>query len=69
MIRTTFTALAALGLSATAALAQAPAAPATPPPAPTVVRGAVTAMTDTQLTIKTDKGRRWSTSRPAGPSR
>ena len=56
MIRTTFTALAALGLSATAALAQAPAAPATPPPAPTVVRGAVTAMTDTQLTIKTDKG-------------
>jgi hypothetical protein len=56
--------LAALALSATAAplssaWAQPPAAapaPATPPPAPTVVRGTVTAMTDTSLTVKTDKG-------------
>jgi hypothetical protein len=54
MIRITMTALAALTLSATAALAQAPA-PASPP-APTVVRGTVTAMTDNQLTVKTDKG-------------
>ena len=54
MIRTTMTALAALALSGAAALAQTPA-PATPP-TPTVVRGTVSAMTDTQLTIKTDKG-------------
>ncbi len=54
MIRTTLTALAALALSGAAALAQTPA-PATPP-TPTVVRGSVTAMTDTQLTVKTDKG-------------
>jgi hypothetical protein len=54
MIRTTMTALAAFALSATAVLAQTPA-PATPP-APTVVRGTVAAMTDSQLTIKTDKG-------------
>ena len=44
-------ALAALTLSATAVLAQ----PATPP-APAVVRGTVTAMTDTSVTVKTDKG-------------
>jgi hypothetical protein len=50
MIRTTLTLLAA----ATAAFAQTPAPPT--PPAPTVVRGTVTAMTDTQLTVKTDKG-------------
>jgi hypothetical protein len=56
MIRTAITALAALGLAATAAQAQAPAAASATPPAPTIVRGAVTAMTDTQLTIKTDKG-------------
>ena len=48
-------ALAALTLTATAALAQPPATPATPP-TPTVVRGTVTAMTDTSLTVKTDKG-------------
>jgi hypothetical protein len=42
---------AVLALSATAALAQ----PATPP-APTVVRGTVTALTDTSMTVKTDKG-------------
>jgi hypothetical protein len=54
MIRTTLTLLAALTLSATAAFAQTPAPPT--PPAPTVVRGTVTAMTDTQLTVKTDKG-------------
>ena len=55
MIRTTaISAIAALALSATGALAQNPA-PATPP-APTVVRGRVTAMTDTQLTVKTGKG-------------
>src|SRR5512140_858068 len=57
MTRTTFIALAALGLSATAALAQTPAAsptaPAGPPP---IVRGKITAMSDTQLTVKTDKG-------------
>jgi hypothetical protein len=47
-------AFAALALTATAALAQPPA-PATPP-TPTVVRGTVTAMTDTSLTVKTDKG-------------
>jgi hypothetical protein len=45
---------AALMLAAGGALAQAPA-PATPP-TPTVVRGTVTAMTDTSLTVKTDKG-------------
>lgn len=56
MIRTTFSALAALSLSATAALAQPAAAPAGPPPAPTVVRGTVSAMTEHQLTVKTDKG-------------
>ena len=44
-------AFAALTLSATLAAAQ----PATPP-APSVVRGKVTAMTDTSLTVKTDKG-------------
>jgi hypothetical protein len=54
MIRTAATALAALALTATAALAQTPA-PATPP-TPTVVRGTITAMTDTSLTVKTDKG-------------
>jgi hypothetical protein len=50
-------ALAALALCATAAFAQTPApgAPATPP-TPTVVRGTITAMTDTSLTVKTDKG-------------
>ena len=48
-------ALAALTLTAAAALAQPPATPATPP-TPTVVRGTVTAMTDTSLTVKTDKG-------------
>jgi hypothetical protein len=54
MIRTTtLAALAAFSLSAGAAFAQAPAAPAGPPP---IVRGTVTAMTDTQLTVKTDKG-------------
>jgi hypothetical protein len=46
------TALAALTLSATAALAQPPAAP----PTPTVVRGVVTAISDASLTVKTDKG-------------
>jgi hypothetical protein len=55
MIRTAATALAALALTATAGLAQTPA-PATTPPAPTVVRGTVTAMTDSSLTVKTDKG-------------
>lgn len=40
---------AAFALSATAVLAQAP-------PAPTVVRGTVTAMTETALTVKTAKG-------------
>ncbi|HEX3367064.1 hypothetical protein [Phenylobacterium sp.] len=42
---------AALALSATALTAAAQT-----PPAPTVVRGVVTAMTDTSLTVKTDKG-------------
>jgi hypothetical protein len=42
----------ALAAAAAAALAQPPATP----PAPTVVRGSVSAMTDTQLTVKTDKG-------------
>ena len=56
MIRTAATALAALTLaSATAAVAQAPA-PAGPPPAPTVVRGTVSALTETSMTVKTDKG-------------
>jgi hypothetical protein len=40
---------AVLALSATAAFAQAPTAP-------TVVRGTVTGVTDTTLTVKTDKG-------------
>jgi hypothetical protein len=52
-------ALAAVLLSATAApLSQAwaqPAAPATPP-TPTVVRGTVSALSDTSMTVKTDKG-------------
>ena len=52
MTRTSLAALAALAI-ATAAQAQPPAAA---PPAPTVVRGTVTAMTPTQLTLKTDKG-------------
>ncbi|MFL5294951.1 MAG: hypothetical protein ACJ798_01085 [Phenylobacterium sp.] len=51
MIRNLTIALA-LAAVAAPALAQAPATP----PAPTVVRGTVTAMTDTQLTLKTDKG-------------
>ncbi|HEY8004972.1 MAG TPA: hypothetical protein VIE16_12130 [Phenylobacterium sp.] len=51
MLRTAATALAALALSAGAVLAQPPT-----PPAPTVVRGKVTAMTDASLTVKTDKG-------------
>jgi hypothetical protein len=56
MIRTAATALAALALaSATAAVAQTPA-PATPPPAPTVVRGTVSALNATSMTVKTDKG-------------
>ena len=54
MTRIAATALAALSLAATAALAQAPAPAA--PPTPTVVRGTVTAMTETSLTVKTDKG-------------
>ena len=54
MIRTAATALAALALSATAALAQTPT-PANPP-TPTVVRGTVSALTDTSMTVKTDKG-------------
>ena len=49
--RTALLGLAALALGATAAAAQ----PANPP-APTVVRGTVTAMTPTSLTLKTDKG-------------
>jgi hypothetical protein len=54
MTRTAATALAALALSASAALAQTPA-PANPP-APTVVRGTVSALTDTSMTVKTNKG-------------
>jgi hypothetical protein len=54
MIRTAATALAALALSTTAALAQTP--PPAAPPAPTVVRGTVTVMSETSLTVKTDKG-------------
>ncbi|HEX2817947.1 MAG TPA: hypothetical protein VHN39_16260 [Phenylobacterium sp.] len=54
MMKPAAAAFAALALTATAALAQPPA-PATPP-TPTVVRGTVTAMTDTSLTVKTDKG-------------
>lgn len=46
MLRTA--AALALALSATAAFAQ--------PPAPTVVRGTVSAMTDASLTVKTSKG-------------
>ena len=46
------TALAALALSASAAFAQPPATP----PAPTVVRGTITALSDTSMTVKTDKG-------------
>ena len=53
MTRIALPALAALALAATAASAQTPPAA---PPTPTVVRGTVTAMTDTQLTLKTDKG-------------
>jgi hypothetical protein len=45
-------ALAALAVSAAVAGAQ----PAPPPPMPTVVRGAVTALTETSVTVKTDKG-------------
>jgi hypothetical protein len=44
-------ALATLALSAVSLTAAAQA-----PPAPTVVRGTVTAMTDASLTVKTDKG-------------
>src|SRR5947207_9484261 len=51
MIRNITIALA-LAAVAAPALAQAPATP----PTPTVVRGTVTAMTDSQLTLKTDKG-------------
>jgi hypothetical protein len=47
-------ALAALSLAGVAH-AQTPAPAANPPP-PTVVRGTVTAVTPTQLTVKTDKG-------------
>ena len=43
---------AAFALLATAALAQAPAAP----PTPTIVRGKVTALTDTAITVQPDKG-------------
>lgn len=50
MIRITAAALALAAIAATAS-----AQPASPP-APTVVRGTVTAMTDAQLTLKTDKG-------------
>jgi hypothetical protein len=46
--------LAALTLAAGGAFAQAPAPAA--PPTPTVVRGTVTAISDTALTVKTDKG-------------
>ena len=54
MNRTTLAALAALSLAAAGpAFAQAPAAS---PPGPTVVRGTITALSDTQLTLKTDKG-------------
>ena len=52
MIRTAAMALAALALSASVTGAQPPAAP----PAPTVVRGTISALTDTSLTVKTDKG-------------
>ena len=51
--RTALTAVAALSLAATAALAQSPPAS---PPGPTVVRGKITAMSPSQLTLKTDKG-------------
>ena len=56
MTRIALPALAALSLAVTAASAQTPPAAPAAPPAPTVVRGTVTAMTDTQLTLKTDKG-------------
>lgn len=49
MTRIAAGALAALALSAAAALAQTPAGP-------TVVRGTVTALTATSVTVKTDKG-------------
>ncbi len=52
MIRPIVTALAAVAFSATVVAAQPPAQP----PAPTVVRGAVSALTDGSITIKTDKG-------------
>jgi hypothetical protein len=52
MTRIAAATLSAFALAATAALAQPPATP----PTPTVVRGSVSAMTDTQLTVKTDKG-------------
>ncbi|HEX4711890.1 hypothetical protein [Phenylobacterium sp.] len=56
MIRTAATALAALTLaSATAAVAQT-AAPTAPPPTPTVVRGTVSALNATSMTVNTDKG-------------
>ena len=42
--------------AALAALSLATVANAQTPPGPTVVRGSVSAMTDAQLTIKTDKG-------------
>ena len=46
---------AALALVASAAFAQAPA-PAAAPPAPTVVRGKVTALAADAITVKTDRG-------------
>jgi hypothetical protein len=54
MIRTAATALVALSL-ASAAVAQTPA-PTAPPPAPTVVRGTVSALNANSMTVKTDKG-------------
>jgi hypothetical protein len=50
MLRKTAIAFAALAIAG-AASAQTPA-----PPAPTVVRGTVTALTDSSMTVKTDKG-------------
>jgi hypothetical protein len=53
MMKPAAAALAALSFAAaTAAFAQPPATP----PAPTIVRGVVTALTDTSVTVKTDKG-------------
>ncbi len=52
MIRPVAAALAALALSATVVAAQPPATP----PAPTVVRGTVSVLTDGSMTVKTDKG-------------